>query len=224
MEPKKKSNVNLERKRIFFFQLGLMFVLVIVFAAFEWKYQPKENDFMGNTNTTIIFEDIVPTTKQNEIKKPKINVPTPQLDIMKIIDNSMKIQNEFKMGDTEANDSTIILISPIEPEDTTIYDSWEIEKMPQFIGGNPALYQWLREHIPYPKELKEMGIQGKVGVQFVVEKDGSIAEVSIIRGIDPNLDRIIVDSILKMPKWEPGFKNGKYVATKFALPISFKLE
>ena len=224
MEPKKNAIANLERKRILFFQLGLIVVLVFIFGAFEWKLLPKENDFINTSNTTIIFEDIIPTTMQNEDKKTKITPPLPQLDIMKIVDNSVQIKNEFKIGDTEANDSIVIVNPKPEPEDTTLYNSWEIEKQPQFMGGKAALYQWLHEHIPYPKELKEMGIQGKVGVQFVVEKDGSIANVSIIRGIDPTLDKIIIDSISKMPKWEPGFKNGKFVATKYALPIRFTLE
>lgn len=143
---------------------------------------------------------------------------------MKIVDNSKKLETEYKIDDTEANDSTKIIVNPIpEVEDTMVYDSWKVEKMPKFVGGDEALYKWIQDNIKYPKELKEIGIEGIVGIQFVVDKDGKVKNIEIIRSLDPDLDKYVLNKISEMPNWEPGFKDSKYVAVKYALPIKFKL-
>lgn len=223
METKKNIRVNLDNKRTLFFQTGLTVVLFCVLIAFEWKILPEKNKFISNHDMTIIYDDIIQTT-QNEPQKPKITPPMPQVDIMKIVDDSKKIETEYKIGDTEANDSTKITLTPTpEVEDTMVYDSWKVEKSPKFVGGDEALYKWIQDNIKYPKELKDIGIEGMVGVQFVVDKDGKVKNIEINRSLDPALDKFVLNKISEMPAWEPGFKDGKYVAVKFALPIKFKL-
>ncbi|HOU97477.1 MAG TPA: energy transducer TonB [Bacteroidales bacterium] len=223
METKKNTCVNLDKKRTLFFETGFIVVLFLVLVAFEWKILPEENKFFSDNDVTIVYEDIIQTT-QNETQKPKITPPLPQVDIMKIVDDSKKIETEYKIGDTEANDTTKITVTPMpEVEDTMVYDSWKVEKMPRFVGGDEALYKWIQDNIKYPKELKEIGIEGMVGVQFVVDKDGKVKNIEISRSLDPALDKFVSSKILEMPNWEPGFKDGKYVAVKYALPIKFKL-
>jgi len=196
----------------------------MTFVAFEWKMLPSESDFVTSDNTFITPEEMMPVTKLEPVK-PKIKPPVPlQSEIIKIVDNDAKITTEFKMNSTEATDSTSIIIMPRqEKEDTAVYKDWEVDIKPAFPGGDEALLKWLATEIRYTKNAKEEGIQGKVGVTFEIQKDGSIDNIEIVRSLHPELDQEVVKKLKEMPKWKPGFKNGKFVSVKFALPVNFKL-
>ncbi|MBB3185896.1 energy transducer TonB [Microbacter margulisiae] len=97
-----------------------------------------------------------------------------------------------------------------------------VEQMPQFPNGDINAY--LSSHIKYPVVAQENGIQGRVIVQFVVNQDGSIVDVTVVRGVDPSLDKEAVRVIEGMPKWIPGKQGGKPVRVKFTLPVNFKLQ
>lgn len=224
MEPKKKSNVNLDKKRVLFFEFGLIFVLFMTLVAFEWKILPSENDFITSDNTFITPDEIMPITKDEPVK-PKVKPPVPlQAEIIKIVDNDAKIKTEFTVASTEATDSTaIVFTASPDIEDTSIYKDWEVDIKPQFPGGDEALLKWLATEIRYTENAKQEGIEGKVGVTFEIQKDGSIDNIEVVRSLHPDLDRVVINKLKEMPKWKPGFKNGKYVTVKFALPVKFKL-
>ena len=98
-----------------------------------------------------------------------------------------------------------------------------VEQMPAFCGGDAALMKYLAENTHYPEEAKEKGMQGRVVVNFVVEKDGSITDVKVVRGIDPLLDKEAVRVVKTMPKWIPGKQSLVPVRVRYVLPVSFKL-
>jgi periplasmic protein TonB len=95
--------------------------------------------------------------------------------------------------------------------------------MPSFPGGQSALMTYIYKNIKYPEEAKEKGIQGRVTVRFVVTKDGSISQASVVRGVDPSLDNAVLEVLKKLPKFIPGKMAGTPVSVWYALPISFKL-
>lgn len=99
-----------------------------------------------------------------------------------------------------------------------------LEVMPEFPGGEAALAAFIKKEVKYPKKAKREGIEGKILVSFVVDKDGSVTDVSIARGVDPLLDEEAMRAVRLMPKWTPGLLNGKPVKTKFNLPVSFVLK
>lgn len=105
--------------------------------------------------------------------------------------------------------------------DSTIHDI--VENMPAFPGGQSALLAYISKNIDYPDKLQEKGVQGRVIVEFVVGKDGSISEAKIVRSVDPDLDKEALRVINKMPKWEPGTNKGEPVDVKFAVPVIFRL-
>jgi len=109
-----------------------------------------------------------------------------------------------------------------EPEKPQIFS--HVEVMPQFPGGDGALMKWLRDNISYPPLAQEQGIQGRVSLRFVVKPDGSVAEVEVIKGLDPSCDKEAVDKVKKMPKWIPGKQNGNPVYVYYQLPVTFKLQ
>jgi TonB family protein len=99
-----------------------------------------------------------------------------------------------------------------------------IGSSPDYPGGMEALYKFLQENMVYPKEAKENKIEGKVYVEFIVEKDGSISNITVARGIGGGCDEEAVRVVSMMPNWKPGKENGKEAATKYILPIHFKLD
>ena len=107
-------------------------------------------------------------------------------------------------------------------EETKIFTV--VEQMPMFPGGNGALMGYLRDNIHYPTVAAEHGVQGRVVVGFVVERDGSITDVNILRGVDPSLDREAMRVVKSMPKWTPGKQNGSAVRVKYQVPVSFRLQ
>lgn len=107
-------------------------------------------------------------------------------------------------------------------EETKIFTV--VEQMPMYPGGYGALMGYLRDNIHYPTVAAENGVQGRVVVGFVVERDGSITDVKILRGVDPSLDREAMRVVKSMPKWTPGKQNGSAVRVKYQVPVSFRLQ
>ena len=111
---------------------------------------------------------------------------------------------------------------PQKVEDNKVFDV--VEQQPAFPGGQGALLSWLSQNIHYPAVAEENGIQGRVVVSFVVEKDGSISNVQVVRGVDPSLDKEATRVVKSMPKWTPGKQNGQAVRVKYNVPVTFKLQ
>lgn len=111
---------------------------------------------------------------------------------------------------------------PKNEEENKVFDV--VEEQPSFPGGQGALMAWLRDNIKYPVVAAENGIEGKVIVQFVVGKNGSISNVKVVKSIDPSLDREAVRVVSSMPSWTPGKQNGTSVNVRYTLPVTFKLQ
>lgn len=109
-----------------------------------------------------------------------------------------------------------------DSSETKIYD--KIEQMPAFPGGPSALREYLSKNIKYPVAAEKDGIQGRVFVSYIVERDGLINEVAVAKSVDPNLDREAVRVIQNMPNWIPGKQHGKTVRVKYTVPVTFRLK
>ena len=111
---------------------------------------------------------------------------------------------------------------PPKEEETTVFDV--VEVMPSFPGGQGALFEWLSKNIKYPVVAEENGVQGRVIVTFVVERNGSITDVQVVKSVDPSLDKEAVRVVKAMPHWIPGKQNGSAVRVKFTVPVTFRLQ
>lgn len=111
-----------------------------------------------------------------------------------------------------------------QPEETSSKIFGAAEEMPTFPGGEKALMQYIKDNTYYPKEMCEGAAQGRVMVGFVINEDGSISDVKILRSLTPELDEVAVEIVKGMPKWNPGKQNGKAVKTKYTVPVSFRTE
>lgn len=114
------------------------------------------------------------------------------------------------------------VIAQEKPVEEKVFDV--VEQMPQFPGGDAALFEYLSTHIEYPTIAEENGVQGRVIVTFVVERDGSIADVKVVKSVDPSLDKEASRVVAGMPKWIPGKQNGSAVRVKYTVPVTFRLQ
>ena len=111
---------------------------------------------------------------------------------------------------------------PPKEEETKVFDV--VEVMPSFPGGQAALFEWLSKNIKYPVVAEENGVQGRVIVTFVVERNGSITDVQVVKSVDPSLDKEAVRVVKAMPHWITGKQNGSAVRVKFTVPVTFRLQ
>ena len=129
--------------------------------------------------------------------------------------------NDEEAGEVLKAQQVVVDEKPAE-EETKIFDV--VEQMPTFPGGDAALMKYLSDHIKYPVVAEENGIQGRVICTFVVERDGSITDVKVMKSVDPSLDKEAIRVLKGMPHWIPGKQNGSAVRVKFTVPVTFRLQ
>ena len=161
--------------------------------------------------------------KDNEVKDDE------EIDLQKVENTNTTIGAFDVQGNDEVGGEVLKAkeeIAQPEPpkheEENKVFDV--VEQMPSFPGGMPALMQWLSQNIKYPVIAAENGVQGRVIVQFVVEKDGSVTDVHVAKSVDPSLDKEATRVVKAMPKWNPGKQNGSAVRVKYTVPVMFKLQ
>ena len=226
MKPKKNPGVNLERKKGLFLQIGLVIALLVVIGAFEYKTYEKIAYNLGALSLDDLEEDIIPITKQ-EVKPPP--PPPPPPEVIEIVEDDKEDINEAEIEDTESDEDEEV-IEIIEEDDDEMF--MVVENMPEFkcmkfgrkeYCGNLGLMKYIQENVRYPAIAQEYNITGKVYIQFVVDKTGSVKSVQIARGVDKNLDAEAVRVIKSLPKYKPGKQRGKAVQVMFTVPINFTL-
>ena len=229
MELIKSPKADLERKKFLFREIGLIITLVIVFLAFNLKTHDKDAGKIEFSQQTDITEEIIPVTVQKS--KPLPPPPPQQITKISIVENDIEVETEIEI-DAEANEETVIAeyipyVPDEEEEDEIVGEETVfvvVESMPYFPGGMSELMKYLHENISYPQLAKESGIQGRVFVTFVVEKDGSVTDVRILRGIGCGCDEEAIRVVESMPKWIPGRQRNVPVRVRFNLPVKFTLQ
>lgn len=229
MISKKTEKANLENKKNIFFLLGLIIALGFVLIAFEWDSKPTKITDLGQLNSVTVEEEIIPITREQEIKPPPPPPPPKVIEVFNIVDNDIDIDDELEIEDSEADEDTYIDVTPVietikEEEDTDqIYFNF-IDEPAEFPGGERALYAYLSKNVNYPVIAQENGVQGKVYLKFVVDKDGSATNIEILRGVDPSLDKEAIRLIESLPKFKPGKQGGTPVRVFYNVVINFMLQ
>ncbi len=223
MEAKKNPKADLEKMSLMFLHLGLVISLALVITAFEWRFY-EEGDAMDLGQVEDNFEDLmeIPPTEQPPPPPPKIQQP----EIIEVPDEE-EIEEEIEIElDVEITEETEIeeIVFEEAPEEEEVEEIFTIvEDQPEPPGGMGAFYQYISKNLKYPSQARRMGIEGKVFVQFVVDKDGTLTEVQAVKGIGAGCDEEAVRVIAAAPKWKPGKQRGRAVKVRMILPITFKL-
>lgn len=227
IEEAEKGN---KKKKTFgkYWMVGLVSVLVVFCICL---YFLKDNKVSEPTATaTQVAEEDTIQLSDTLLQRKKNKISQSSSPGGKIEDNSnnkvsnRKIQpsEDSPVSSSMIKDEVSKVSEEIKPQDENrIFDI--VEVMPEFPGGEKALFQWLAENIKYPGICAEQGIQGRVYAQFVVDKDGSITDIKVVRSPDPYLSQEAIRVLANMPKWKPGMQRDKPVRVKFSIPIMFRL-
>ena len=225
--------------------LAVMFAAFLIIAGIVYAKVSIEN-YIASKNAAIEADvELQSLAEKKEIKEEKKDEPeVEKIEVERVKssvaftvpeikkDEEVKEDQEMKSQDDLAETNTAIGVKhveekiaepePVKEEETKVFDV--VEQMPSFPGGPSALMQYLNSNIKYPVVAEENGVQGRVVCTFVVEKDGSITDVRVVKSVDPSLDKEAVRVVKSMPKWIPGKQNGSAVRVKYTVPVTFRLQ
>ena len=229
MEAKKTSRSNLENKRFIFREIGFIVALAVVFFAFETKFYQEETEEIVIPVEPNDDIEVLPITMQQAASRPLPKIMVKPIDFITIVDEVPEFEdmeiidfNEDQKGSVNGKGDPYSDYKGDGDEnfgdEETIFIKAEF--MPVFNGD---LGKWLSRNLKYPARAQESGVQGKVYIEFIVEKDGSITDAKVLRTVHPDLDREALRVVNSMPKWKPGMQRDKAVRVKFTIPISFRL-
>lgn len=238
MEVKKSKKADLEGQKGTSLLIGYIVALAAMFACFEYTTRTyEETDVVYATTSFVSEEEVIPITQPIFTAAPPPPAETPAVaEILDIVDNNTEIEEETIESTEDTNEATSgpsapvsgpVMAGPPAPvqEESDEGEIFEVvEQNPMFPGGDKALMAWLTKNLKYPASAQENGIQGRVLVQFVVNKDGSIVDPKVLRGADPALDKEAMRVVSAMPKWTPGKQRGKTVRVRYTLPVTFRLQ
>ena len=226
MEEKKSPKANLENKKLMFIQIGMIISLLVAWLAFEHKsYDKREIDPSLLNREVVIDEEMVEITKQEEQKPQPVEVPK-QTTQLEIVQDDVEVEDIEINADVDQNE-VIEEYVPVEVEEEEVQEQeifQIVEEMPAYPGGDQKLMEYVAKNIKYPQIARETGIQGRVFVGFVVEPDGSVSNVKVLRGIGGGCDEEAMRVVKSLPKWKPGKQRGKAVRVSYMLPVNFKLQ
>jgi protein TonB len=226
MEEKKSPKANLENKKVMFTQIGLIISLLIAWLAFEHKsYDKRQIDESLLNREVVLDEEMVEITKQEEQKPQPVEQPQ-QTTQLEIVDDNVETEDININAEVEQNEVIEEYVAPeVVEEEVVEQEIFQIvEEMPAFPGGEQKLMEYVGKNIKYPQIARETGIQGRVFIGFVVEPDGSVSNVKLLRGIGGGCDEEAMRVVKSMPKWKPGKQRGKAVRVSYQIPVFFKLQ
>lgn len=232
MEIKKTPKADLENKKSTWLLVGYVIVLALMFVAFEWTQRDIVIDTSQGIADLVFEEEIIPITQQPEQAPPpppEVIEEAPQVaEVLNIVEDDQDVADIRLASSEETGERVEVKYVPVavevveEPKEEEIFEV--VEEMPEFPGGPAEMMKFLSNSIRYPTIAQENGTQGRVIVQFVVNSDGSIVDATVVRSVDPFLDKEALRVINSMPKWKAGKQRGKAVRVKYTLPVMFRLQ
>jgi len=230
MEIKKSHKADLEKGKGLSLLMGMVVGLAVLFVGFEWGAK----DFKVATDdgiSDIVAEEEIEITRQEEAPPPPPPPPAPVVaEVLNIVEDDANVAQTDLLSseDSQSEAQTQTYVPPAVVEEVEEESANQIfmivEEMPEFPGGQAEMMSFIFKNLKYPDAAKENGIQGRVTCSFVINKDGTIVDAEVVRGIDASLDKEALRVINSMPKWKPGKQRGKPVRVKYNLPVNFRLQ
>ena len=238
MKQQKSDIPTVEEHRATAFLLGLVLVLSVLYVAFQYNSAPQDMDLSDQSLDELVQDiELHPAMDDKEMVNT-MTVQPPQKTFserIKAVDQPLKQQIEklsasttspLLVGDGEAealNAKLSAALPPIPAASEQPLNFRIVQQMPEFPGGGSAFIQWLTRQLRYPPLAQSQRIQGRVVVSFIVNKDGSIADVKLEKSVNALLDREALRVIRMMPRWKPGVHNNQPCRTMVAVPVVFKI-
>ncbi|NMM48668.1 energy transducer TonB [Marinigracilibium pacificum] len=224
MEPKKSDKANLEKKSPMFLSIGFLIALGAVLAAFEYKTKPDldiDNFTSNNTNTEELID--IPVTFNDPPPPPKPVVP----NVIEVEEDEIIDEPEYEFTLETSETEIVDIVTHVEKKteekvDNEIHDI--VEEQANFPGGQTAWMKYLQKNMKYPSQARRMGIEGKVYVQFIIDKSGELTDIKVVKGIGGGCDEEALRVIQNAPNWNPGKQRGRAVKQRMTLPVFFQLQ
>ena len=236
MEAKKTVNEELRSQKSTNMLIGYVLALAAMFVAFEYTQREVKVVEEEKIYDYRMEEDMIPITKQEVVVAPPPAAAPTVMEFINEVDDDTELPEEEIETSEEMNQAittvvgtgapAAVVTGPVGPvveadDDDRIYEM--VEENAQFPGGDAECFKWLSDHIKYPSICVEQGVQGRVIVNFVVNRDGSIVDLKTVRSPDPNLTKEAERVVKLMPKWKPARQGNKTVRSRFTLPVMFRL-
>ncbi len=228
MEIKKNPQASLENKRLLFAEIGLIVALLVVYAGFETSTRAQATATLIDTTTALEEIDVCAIELITPPPAPEVP-PLPQLsDEIEIVDDNVTVDIDFQS--LEDNDIPVDIkdymtkeVIEEEVEEETFF-VFNVEEKPTFNGGDANEFsKWVNSQLQYPEIAQEMNIQGKVTLQFTIEKDGSLQDVKVLSTPDESLSKEAVRIVSSSPRWKPGKQRDRAVKVTYTFPVIFQL-
>ncbi len=226
MEIKKNPEVDLQNKRLLFFEIGLSVAVLLAIAAFT--YAPKEHKIEKIEQVVeLVEEEITEITRQDQKppEPPKRTEITVITDVLSIVTNDEKITTNIDFAEFAED---VEIIQQVAVEEEVVEDDQpfvKVEQMPSFMGGDLMTFRnWVMSKVRFPQIALENQISGQVLLSFVVERDGSLTNIQVLRTPDSSLSDEAIRVLKSSPKWTPGKQRNQTVRVKYTLPIEFRIQ
>jgi protein TonB len=231
MEIKKSPKADLEGGKTMSVLMGMIIALAVLFVGFEWGNRDVQVATASEGVADIIAEEEIEITRPEELPPPPPPPPAPAVvEVLTVVEDDVELEQQEILSSEDSQTAAQVqtytpppvVVEEEEESEQTIFVI--VEKMPEFPGGMQEAIKYISGNLRYPMIAQENGIQGRVSCSFVVNRDGSIVDVEIVRGVDPSLDKEALRVIASMPKWSPGEQRGKPVRVRYTLPVTFRLQ
>ncbi len=230
MEIKKSTQASLENKRLLFVEAGLIIALTVVFGFFEWSSESRPLAVLED-NTRVVDEEDVLAIELNTPPPPPAAPALPELsDIVDIVDDNIEVNVDFvDLTEENGQDFTIQPYVnadvPEEEDEDEVIPMVVVETKPTFNGKDANEFsKWVNSRLVYPEMARELGLQGRVTLQFTIGTDGRVGDVRVVKGVDPVLDQEALRVVSSSPRWTPGKQRDRAVKVSFIFPVVFRLK
>lgn len=228
MEKKKSERADLQNKKVLFMEIGCIIALALVYYGFEYTSEEVRTAVLDENTVITEIEDLIPITFETPPPPPaapKIPVLSDQIDI---VDDDIEIDDNMFLKLEDDPGSRVEIMDYIEVIDEEVEEEeipfMLVEEKPTFQKGDANDFsKWVNQRLVYPEIAKENGVQGRITLQFTIDKDGSLTKVKVLRGVDPSLDKEAVRVVSMSPKWEPGRQRDRAVPVTYTFPVIFRL-
>ncbi len=229
MEVKKSPKANLENKKLFYRELGLIIALGVILCAFEWSTSEKAETVIQQEEAPVVEVEQIPVTTEAPPPPPEAPKVPVLSDMIEVVDDDIVVDTDLFISLEDDVDMGVEIMDYVaEVAEETIEEApipyTLVEEKPSFMGGDANEFtKWVYSKIVYPEVARENGISGRVTLQFTIESDGSLTNIKVLRGIDQSLDQEAVRVVSMSPKWTPGKQRDKAVRVTYTFPIMFQL-
>ena len=230
MELKKSPKKDLGNKKLLFFEIGLVFSLGVTLIAFSITTKKMEKSLLEDNAVAELVEEVMITEPLDTPPPPPAEVPEIAFsDVIDIVDDNIDVADiVLTTDDDEVLEIGGYIEEVAEVQEEVVEEEaipfQLVEEKPSFNGGDANEFsKWVNSRLVYPEIAKENGVQGRVTLQFTVEKDGSVTKVRVLRGVDPSLDKEAIRVVSSSPKWKPGKQRDRAVPVTYTFPVIFQL-